>query len=346
MEGTGKLYSGGTVIYEGDFAGGTFEGSGRAYDPLKGRLVYDGAFAAGKYQGQGRLFNAETGALIYEGGFYQGVYEGDGTLYDSETGLPIYQGGFRAGRYDGTGTEYDAVLGTPVYKGEFLLGVYHGAGTQYDPATGFVTASGQYRNGQLVVIGENGQPEGEITAPENPGTAGGTGTAGGGSTGGNTGGSQAEARRNKRRDDGGTTAGGRPDLHRTPSAHSAVVDTPPLDGRRRVEVPVVRSFSAQPLLEHLHGGRAGPSTRRRTWAWAVRPTARAAGRVDVWHDAATCRASPKNCMTDAALRPGRARRDRKRGGGSRTDAVHQRVQPVLRPSDEPLPREQRHRADL
>lgn len=177
MEGAGTLYSGSRVVYEGGFAAGAFSGAGREYDPVAGRLIYDGTYAAGQYEGEGKQFDADTGALAYEGGFYQGAWEGEGKRYDPQTQLPLYEGAFRAGRYDGEGVEYADALGVPLYRGGFLMGVYHGEGTQYDPITGFVTASGQYRNGQLVVVGADGLAVGEVTAPSAPPTE--TGGVGG-----------------------------------------------------------------------------------------------------------------------------------------------------------------------
>lgn len=191
MSGAGKLYSGRTVIYDGSFAGGVFEGPGREYDPVGGQLIYDGAYAAGRYEGQGKRYDAQTGKPVYEGGFSQGLYSGDGKLYDPLTQQPLYEGGFRDGRFDGEGVAYDAELGAAVYRGGFLLGAYHGTGTEYDPATGFVVAAGEYRNGELVVLGPDGAvlpPEGDAAA--DPGAAGTTGT--GGQTGGQTGGNQAD----------------------------------------------------------------------------------------------------------------------------------------------------------
>ena len=53
MSGEGTLYAGDVVTYTGGFAAGTFEGTGREYDPVAGRLIYSGEYAAGKYEGHG-----------------------------------------------------------------------------------------------------------------------------------------------------------------------------------------------------------------------------------------------------------------------------------------------------
>ena len=91
-----------------------------------GKLVYDGNFSGGQFDGSGKYY--QNGALIYDGDFYRSQYHGNGKLFD-ESGWLIYDGGFYYGRYDGQGREFYQ-SGALKYEGTFRLGDY-AAGTWY-----------------------------------------------------------------------------------------------------------------------------------------------------------------------------------------------------------------------
>lgn len=162
--GTGKLYEGGMLVYEGGFAEGRPEGHGVAYGPGE-RPVYEGDFVRGVRSGTGTVW--QDGQRLYQGDFANDRYHGPGKLYDGE-GL-LYEGGFAEGLYDGAGrlslsggvtVEAQFRAGVPdgavrwlvdgrlLYEGELAQWLPEGAGTLYSPE-GKAVYSGPVRNGAV-----------------------------------------------------------------------------------------------------------------------------------------------------------------------------------------------------
>jgi hypothetical protein len=77
--GKGKLYDkNGTVIYEGDFIKGKFEGNGKIIQ--KGFGYYIGSFMNGSLNGKGKIYD-KNGKIVYEGYFKNDNLEGNGQIF-------------------------------------------------------------------------------------------------------------------------------------------------------------------------------------------------------------------------------------------------------------------------
>lgn len=139
-DGLGKLYQDGALVYEGEFREGRFSGSGTLY--RDGEIHYQGQFAHGLYSGSGSLF--QKGDLSYRGGFLEGLYHGEGVLYGAD-GSAVYAGGFAYGKFEGEGTAFDP-SGRPVYQGGFRNGLYDGPGSLYSE-DGRLTFQGTFIQG-------------------------------------------------------------------------------------------------------------------------------------------------------------------------------------------------------
>lgn len=80
-----------SLMYEGDFVDGTFEGKGIAYD-VDGNIEYEGEYLDGLRHGQGILYeDGKTTRKVYQGEFAFGKPQGIGTLYDT-FGKVYYKG--------------------------------------------------------------------------------------------------------------------------------------------------------------------------------------------------------------------------------------------------------------
>lgn len=122
LEGEGKEYDeAGLLCYEGSFRGGTWDGTGTAYQD--GVLSYQGQFQAGIPAGEGISYYPD-GQASYRGEFAGGLAEGQGTAYDSQ-GRRIYEGGFSQGLYQGQGSLY--LVGGQRIDGTFAAGAPEGA---------------------------------------------------------------------------------------------------------------------------------------------------------------------------------------------------------------------------
>lgn len=175
--GSGKLFIGDALIYQGDFDKNEYEGSGKLYDE-NGALVYKGQFSLSKYNGEGEIYYPngqlkvsgnfiagklngyavmydEKGIVVYDGNFTNDDYNGNGKLY--ENGKLKYDGDFVNGEITGSGTLYDSD-GSKIYSGGFVNGYYNGQGILYDYA--------EMNDGEPMRLeGEftDGKPDGQAT---------------------------------------------------------------------------------------------------------------------------------------------------------------------------------------
>ena len=151
------LHSDGSLIYEGEFAHGLYEGQGKLRD---GDKLYDGSFVAGLFEGVGKLY--KNGSLMYEGEFAAGKYNGIGTEYNSETGYKMFEGRFLAGERMAAGITYDengeaVIPAIPEYLDPSSL-----LGTSYeDTISALVKAGISYRSisnpdGILLLVDDTG----------------------------------------------------------------------------------------------------------------------------------------------------------------------------------------------
>jgi hypothetical protein len=102
----------GALFYEGQMWNGRIQGVGKYY--LDGELLYDGDWQSFTMQGNGTMKLKDTGAE-YVGEFRKGKYDGKGTL--TEYGIK-YVGDFKNGLREGTGKLYDK-KDKLIYEGTF-----------------------------------------------------------------------------------------------------------------------------------------------------------------------------------------------------------------------------------
>ncbi len=126
-EGEGQLYEDGQLLYEGEFSAGAYQGEGRLY--AGGLLAYEGDFVSGAQSGQGKAY--EDGALAYEGGFQDGLYSGAGKTYYPDGTVRAECATFSAGQIDGACVLYYE-SGAKKFEGTFSQGQASGQGTLYD----------------------------------------------------------------------------------------------------------------------------------------------------------------------------------------------------------------------
>ena len=98
MNGKGKGFKDGKLIYDGDWVNGTRDGNGKYYE--NDELIYDGDWVNNKMNGNGQMY--QNGRLYYKGAITDGVKNGIGTYYhkngkeytvkwiDGKTGENIY----------------------------------------------------------------------------------------------------------------------------------------------------------------------------------------------------------------------------------------------------------------
>lgn len=165
--GTGIEYDPKTTLkkYYGQFANDTREGSGVEYAEDGETIVYEGFFKAGLYDGTGKLY--DSGNLLYSGSFMNGFYSGEGILYDIDTGNILYSGEFNEGKYDGTGKLYDKDTQVVVYNGEFSKGKRQGAGKSYDKL-GSQSFDGEFRSDSIDYIAYLGTNVDDVTTQFGP----------------------------------------------------------------------------------------------------------------------------------------------------------------------------------
>lgn len=133
---TGKaklLNKDGSLIYEGEFAAGAFQGDGKQFS--SGKLLFQGNFDGGMRTGPGKEFYP-NGTVKYQGEFQNNRYSGVGSLFASN-GAQIFSGNFQNGLYYGAGKLLDA-QGNLIYEGQFVNGKREGLGTLLDPKEGTV----------------------------------------------------------------------------------------------------------------------------------------------------------------------------------------------------------------
>ena len=161
IEGEGKLYHNGVLIYQGEFLAGEYSGQGSLFTE-EGFLLYRGEFAANLYHGQGELYGEEAG-VVYSGEFANGLFEGKGTLhYVLDEIAYVYKGEFKEGAQWGQGQLFSGE--TLLYDGSFVAGVYEGEGRLYQQgrllyaggfAAGLYEGDGKlYEKGSLLYKGE------------------------------------------------------------------------------------------------------------------------------------------------------------------------------------------------
>lgn len=120
-----KFYSGtvnilardGHLAYTGEVAKGAAAGHGILYGADGETVVYEGEFSGSMYNGTGTLYY-RNGSPRYEGGFADNRYNGTGSSYRSN-GVIEYSGDYVAGVRTGAGTLFNSV-GSKVFEGSFL----------------------------------------------------------------------------------------------------------------------------------------------------------------------------------------------------------------------------------
>lgn len=124
-DGTGVLYQGGTGSrYEGQFRDGAPHGKGRWFSG--GRLIYDGDWKAGRMEGNGKQYGAD-GKIVYQGMLVNGVRQGYGLAYNTSGGV-LYEGNWAHGVRSGFGKEFGSD-GKLVYSGIWKEDRRNGGGT-------------------------------------------------------------------------------------------------------------------------------------------------------------------------------------------------------------------------
>lgn len=132
----GKLHFDNDVmdVYVGEVHENKAHGKGRAYKKSDEQLtiVYEGEFVNGKFQGKGIYFD-EQGEIDYEGEFLNGMRHGQGILYENGANTrKVYQGEFAFDLPQGVGTLYDT-FGKAYYEGAMYEG--HINFTSFLPST-------------------------------------------------------------------------------------------------------------------------------------------------------------------------------------------------------------------
>ncbi len=118
LNGNGKLYENGAIVYEGGFQNNLFEGPGKAFYE-SGEIKTIGEYKKGKLNGFGKFYHWE-GRLFYEGNFVEDKYSGYGKYYGENADKLEYEGEFLFGSYSGKGKYYQN--GELVFDGEFKNG--------------------------------------------------------------------------------------------------------------------------------------------------------------------------------------------------------------------------------
>ena len=120
--GKGKLYDkNGTVIYEGDFIKGKFEGNGKIIQ--KGFGYYIGSFMNGSLNGKGKIYD-KNDKIVYEGYFKNDHFEGDGQLFSDDF---CYTGQFENNYiFHGKLTNNNDDKTKIIFEGEFVGQKYNG----------------------------------------------------------------------------------------------------------------------------------------------------------------------------------------------------------------------------
>jgi hypothetical protein len=118
MNGLGKIFENGVLLYEGDVKNNLITGKGSIYYRT-GQVQTTGEYKNGKLNGYGKYFNSE-GRLVYEGQFVENEFSGHGKFYGNEAGALEYEGEFLSGLFSGKGKYYKN--GALLFEGEFENG--------------------------------------------------------------------------------------------------------------------------------------------------------------------------------------------------------------------------------
>jgi hypothetical protein len=110
-----------TLIYEGEFSGGSWHGRGKLILPTGD--IYEGEFADGCLHGQGTL-SFSISKAVYEGQWENGMRNGHGVL-SYEDGAAFYDGMWKNNDQNGHGV---FVNDEGMYEGEWRDGYQHGKG--------------------------------------------------------------------------------------------------------------------------------------------------------------------------------------------------------------------------
>ena len=142
-------YKNGSILYDGDFVDGKYEGNGR--ENYENGTHYIGQFLGGYRHGKGVMYY-NNGSILYEGDFANDIIEGNGKLIRengtyyigqflnglahgkgvmyTKNGSVLYEGDLVNDKFEGNGKEiYD---NGNYYIGQFLNGYKHGKGTLYN----------------------------------------------------------------------------------------------------------------------------------------------------------------------------------------------------------------------
>ena len=155
-------YNNGSILYDGDFINGKYEGNGR--ENYENGTHYIGQFLGGYRHGKGVMYY-NNGSILYEGDFVNDIIEGNGKLIQKngnyyigqflnglahgkgvmyyKNGSVLYEGDLVNDKFEGNGKEiYD---NGNYYIGQFLNGFKHGKGTLYNK-DGKILYKGKFAN--------------------------------------------------------------------------------------------------------------------------------------------------------------------------------------------------------
>lgn len=133
---SGTLYfdKGDMRKYVGEVHNNRADGDGTAYRKVDGKysLLYEGSFVDGEFEGKG-IYYDEQGNIDYEGEFLDNMRHGQGILYEEGAYTrKVYQGEFAFGKPQGSGTLFDT-FGKAYYTGAMHEG--HINFTSFLPST-------------------------------------------------------------------------------------------------------------------------------------------------------------------------------------------------------------------
>lgn len=134
----------GTLLYEGDYLKGVYEGKGTYYK--EGIKYYTGNFDKNVMNDENGIFYYQSGELKYQGNVVNGKMSGSGKSY-YQSGQLKANGNYTNNQLNGQGILYDKD-GNIIYEGEFKDDLYHGIGTLFHE-NGSKAYEGEFINGYM-----------------------------------------------------------------------------------------------------------------------------------------------------------------------------------------------------
>ena len=147
INGKGKEFDYGRLIFEGEYVNGKRNGKGKKYN-YHGRLIFEGVYLNGKKNGKGKEYDSFSGILKFEGEYLNGkkwqgkVFDkfnniafelkgGKGLIKEySDYDILIFEGVYVNGVRNGKGKKYNHLK--LIFEGEYLNGKKNGKGKEYD----------------------------------------------------------------------------------------------------------------------------------------------------------------------------------------------------------------------